>query len=126
MKKDPLSTLNLVAQTLFDKKGFNIIALDVKGISSITDYILVAEGNVDRHVVALSKSIQQALLEIGEKPIFVEGEQNGDWVVLDYMQLIVHIFMPGLRDKYQLEKLFPQAEIIDLDIVVNNLESSVG
>ncbi len=126
MKKDPIETLNLVAQTIFDKKGFNIMALDVKGISSITDYVIVAEGNVDRHVIALSKAIQEALHETGEKPVFVEGAANGDWVVLDYMQLIIHLFMPGLRDKYQLEKLFPQSEIVDLDIVVNHLESNVS
>ncbi|MCB1109091.1 MAG: ribosome silencing factor [Chlamydiia bacterium] len=126
MNKDPIETLNLVAQTIFDKKGFNIIALDVKGISSITDYVIVAEGNVDRHVIALSIAIQDALRKEGEKPVFVEGTMNGDWIVLDYMQLIVHIFMPGLRDKYQLEKLFPQAEIVDLDIVVSPLQSKAS
>ena len=126
MNKDPMETLNLVAQTIFDKKGFNIMALDVKGISSITDYVIVAEGNVDRHVIALSKAIQDALRAEGEKPVFVEGNMNGDWIVLDYMQVIIHLFMPGLRDKYQLEKLFPQSEIVDLDIVVNPLESKAS
>ena len=126
MKRDPQELLNLASQTIFDKKGFNILALDVKGISSITDYVLIAEGNVDRHVISIAKAVEEALAELGEKPIFIEGLQNGDWVVLDYVQMIVHIFMPGLRDKYQLEKLFPQAELIELNIDVNNLESSAS
>ena len=119
MKKDPLETLNLVAQTIYDKKGFKILALDVRGVSSITDFVLIAEGNVERHVSSLSKAVKETLEEIGEKPVFSEGEKNGDWIVLDYMQLIVHVFMPGYRDKYQLERLFPQAELLKLNIDVS-------
>ena len=126
MKKQPADHLNTVAQAIFDKKGFNILALDVRGISSITDYIVIAEGNVDRHVIALAKAIEDALEKEGEKPVFVEGMTHGDWVVLDYMQLMIHLFMPGLRDKYQLEKLFPQAEIVDLDIDTSTLKSKVS
>ena len=108
--------LNLVAQTIYDKKGLNVLALDVRNISSITDTVIVAEGNVDRHVIAIAEAVTQALEQQGEKPVFIEGMHHGDWVVLDYMQMIVHIFMPGYREKYQIERLFPQAELIDLNI----------
>lgn len=126
MKKQPENHLNTIAQAIFDKKGFNILALDVRGISSITDYIVIAEGNVDRHVIAIAKAIEDALHKEGEKPVFIEGMAHGDWIVLDYMQLMVHLFMPGLRDKYQLEKLFPQAEIVDLDINTSSLQSKIS
>ncbi|MCP5491559.1 MAG: ribosome silencing factor [Chlamydiales bacterium] len=116
MQENPQEILNLVAQTIYDRKGLNVLALDVKGISSITDTIIVAEGNVDRHVVSIAKSITQTLKEQGINPVFVEGLHHGDWVVLDYMQLIVHIFMPGYREKYQIERLFPEAELIDINV----------
>jgi ribosome-associated protein len=112
--QDPLQTLNLIAQTISQKKGFNILALDVRNVSTMTDFFLIAEGNVDRHVVGLSKTVMETLKAEGLSPIYVEGLQVGDWVVLDYMEIVVHIFMPGLRDKYRLEQIWQEGKIIDL------------
>lgn len=119
MKKSPLDSINLVAQTIYDKKGFNILALDVRGLSSITDYLVIAEGNVDRHVAAIGKAVVEELEKQGEEPIHVEGFQTGDWVVLDYSDFIVHIFMPGFREKYSLERLWKESEIVDLIINIS-------
>lgn len=116
MLQDYRSLLNAVAQIVFDKKGSNILALDLRGKSSITDFVIIAEGNVDRHVVAIANAIKETLSELGMRPSHVEGLQTGDWVVLDYLGVMVHLFMPGLRDKYQLEKLWCEGEIIDLQI----------
>ncbi len=110
--------LKQIAQTIFDKKGSNIIAIDVKGISSITDYILIADGNVDRHVVSLAKEIQNVMREKGEKPAHVEGMEHGDWVVLDYFRVVIHLFLPEMRQKYQLERLWPDGKVMDLDFEV--------
>lgn len=118
MQNGELVMLNTIAQIIFNKKGLNILALDMRGFSSMTDYVIIAEGNVDRHVTAIARAIEEALREIGEKPVRVEGLKNGDWVVLDYLQVMVHLFMPGLRDKYQLEQLWREAEIVDLNIIV--------
>ena len=60
-----MSLLNVIAQAIFDKKGFNIIALDVEGLSSITDFLVIAEGNVDRHVMAIARNVQADLLGQG-------------------------------------------------------------
>ena len=119
MKKDPLFILNYIAQIVFDKKGINLLALDIKKVSTLADYVLIAEGNVDRHVIAIAQNIIEAMGKIGEKPSHVEGMQMGDWVVLDFWQVMVHLFMPGMRDKYQLEQLWKEGEIVDLNIVVN-------
>jgi ribosome-associated protein len=119
MKSDPLLLLNVVAQAIFDKKGMNILALDVQGISSLTDYVVIAEGTVDRHVKAIAQAIESALKAYGEVPLNVEGKKEGDWVVLDYHQIMVHLFMPGLRDRYRLEDLWQKGHIVDLRIVVN-------
>lgn len=108
--------LNSIAQIIFDKKGFNILALDVRGLSSITDYMLIAEGSVDRHIVAIAKNIIDVMAKQGVKPYRVEGMEFGDWIVLDYSDFMVHLFTSGLRDKYRIEKIWPDAKVIDLDL----------
>lgn len=119
MKATSLETLNLIAQVIYDKKGFNMLALDVKGISSITDYLLIAEGNVDRHVISIGRAIVDELRDRGMRPIHAEGMQIGDWVVLDYVDVMVHLFMPNLRERYSLERLWSDSKIVDLEIDVS-------
>lgn len=127
MKKDPIQALNQIAQIIFDKKGFNILALDVRGISTLTDYFLIAEGNVDRHVRALGNTVIEKMKEMGEIPEHVEGLDQGDWAVIDFLEVVVHIFMPGMRDKYRLEELWNEGKIVDLDLVVKeNTKVSYG
>ena len=116
MKEDSLRLVNLISQAIFDKKGNNIIALDVRGVSSLTDFIIIAEGNVDRHVLAIANEIEKTLTDEGEKPLRVEGRQNGDWVILDYGVIMVHLFMPGIREKYQLEKLWSEGKLVELEL----------
>lgn len=108
--------LNIIGQILFDKKGFNILALDVRGISTLTDYFLIGEGNVDRHVIALAKEVIERLKQEGEVPAHVEGLDQGDWVVIDYLEIVVHLFKPGMREKYRLEELWREGEIVDLNL----------
>jgi ribosome-associated protein len=115
---DITGLLETIAQTIFDKKGINILALDVRGVSSLTDYVLIAEGMVDRHVIALAHEILQTMKQQGEMPLNSEGMQHGDWVVLDFGGYMVHLFMPGMRDKYKLEELYRQAKIVNLHIKV--------
>ncbi|NGX51266.1 MAG: Ribosomal silencing factor RsfS [Chlamydiae bacterium] len=122
MKKKPSDWTHLIAQTIHEKKGENIIAIDVRGISSITDTILIAEGNVDRHVIALAKGIEDTMREIGQKPSQVDGMQNGDWIVLDYFQIVIHLFTPEMREKYQLERLWPDGKVIDLDLNLQGMK----
>lgn len=121
MKRKPIAMLNSIAQMIYDKKGLNILALDVQGLSTITDYLLIAEGNVDRHVVSIAKEIVEGMEESGEKPIHTEGMQTGDWVVIDYGQIMIHLFTPGLREKYSLERLWPDSKLVELDFATESL-----
>lgn len=105
-----------IAQRIYDKKGFNILALDVRGISTMTDYFIIAEGTVDRHVKALSGSVLDVLEKYGEVSYRVEGSQNADWIVIDDWRVVVHLFGPGLRDRYQLERLWHEGKIVDLEL----------
>jgi ribosome-associated protein len=122
MKRNPVKMLNRIAQIIYDKKGFNILALNLKGQCSIADYLLIAEGNVDRHVISIARAIME---DFKETPIHIEGLANGDWVVLDFADIIVHLFQPGLREKYSLEKLWKEAQIVDLQIDVVSSQRAV-
>ena len=124
MKRTESEILNLIAQVIYDKKGMNILALDVQGLSNIADFLLIAEGNVDRHVTAIARSIVEELHERGENPVHVEVLQTGDWIVIDYSGIMVHLFMPGYRERYSLEKLWSESKIVDLEIDVS--KSSIG
>jgi len=120
MRGTLFETLNCIAQVVYDKKGSNILALDVQGLSSITDYLLIAEGNVDRHVAGIARAIIEELSESGGPPLLhSEGLQTGDWVVLDYGEIMVHLFRPGLREKYSLERLWSEGKIVDLEIDIS-------
>jgi ribosome-associated protein len=125
-KPDPLFYLNAIAQAIFDKKGSNILALDVHGISSLTDFVVIAEGNIDKHVTAIAKAVIDHLEKLGQTPLYVEGMQTGDWVVIDYLNIMVHIFMPGLRDKYQLEQLWREGQIVDLQIDISSIRNEIS
>jgi ribosome-associated protein len=116
MKDSYLKTLTEVAQAIYDKKGFNILVLDVKNICTMTDYFIIAEGTVDRHVKAISQTIVDQLAKHNHHPYHIEGEREGDWIVLDYTDFIVHLFVPDLREKYALEELWKHGHIVDVKI----------
>ena len=122
MVKSPSNIIRHIVQAIYDKKGTNIVALDVRGISSITDFVVIADGNVDRHVVALADQLQDLMKKEGERPIHVEGKQSGDWIVLDYFQVVIHLLLPEMRQKYQLERLWPEAKVVDLDLTSKVVE----
>lgn len=117
MKKNSiLKDLNRIAQIIYDKKGFNILVLDVHEICTMTDYFIIAEGTVDRHVKAISQAIIDDFAGQGLQPLHIEGQQEGDWVVLDYGDFVIHLFIPDLREKYDLEELWQEGEIVDVKI----------
>jgi ribosome-associated protein len=108
--------LEKIAQIIFDKKGFNILALDIQNCSTMTDYFLIAEGNVDKHVASLQRAIVDEMHKEGKTPLKVEGAAVGDWIVIDYGTIIVHLFTPDMREKYALEEVWKEGSIVDLHI----------
>ena len=107
-----LQDLQHVCQKIFYKKGFNILTLDVRGVSTMTDFFVIAEGNVDRHVSALAKEVKEYFYSIGRKPLHAEGEREGDWVVLDYGEVVIHLLIPDMREKYQIEQVWKQGVVV--------------
>lgn len=113
--------LNQIAQALYNKKGFNILTLDVRGISTLTDYFVIAEGTVKRHVKALADAVTDVLSKEGIDPVSEEGMHEGDWIVLDFGDIMVHLFMPELRQKYTLEQMWHDGKVVDVDIALENV-----
>ena len=107
----------LVIEKLDDMKAQDIKVIDVRGKSSVTDLMIIATGNSTRHVKSLAQTVELAAKEAGVKPLGMEGEQQGDWVLLDLNDIILHVMLANVRDFYNLEKLWeagqslPQARV---------------
>jgi ribosome-associated protein len=122
--QDDLNRLDHIAQAIYDKKGSTIIALDVRDVSSLTEYFVIAEGNVERHVAAIAKSVIENQKSEGHIAYHVEGLQEGSWIVIDFGHIVVHIFEPDLREKYSLEKLWKEGKIVDLKLSISAIEDT--
>ena len=107
--------LQKIVTVIKDKRGCDLVALDVSEFSSITDCVLIAQGNIQRHVTAIAKAVKRELKEFGFTPHTSEGIETGDWAVLDYRQVIVHVFKPQERARYKLEELWAQGKEIPLE-----------
>ncbi len=99
--------LNKCVELLSDKHVFDLQAYDVRGVSSITDFFLIGSVNNDRQMKAAGGNLTRQLKKLGIKPLHKDGEmQDNSWVVLDYLDCIVHLFLPEERAHYNLEKMW--------------------
>lgn len=103
---------DLVVDALEDLKAVDLKILDVHDRTSFTDVMVIASGTSDRHVKSLSGNVVQKVKAAGEQPLGVEGQDAGEWVLVDLGNVVVHVMQPRTRDFYQLEKLWtaPPAE----------------
>ena len=97
--------LEIVETSLDDGKAENVVVIDLKGKTSIANRMVIASGTSDRHVISLAQRVQENLKAAGYKSVS-EGENRGDWVLIDAYDVIVHIFRPEVRDFYNLEKMW--------------------
>lgn len=91
---------------LDEAKAENIVTIDLKGKSSIGDFMLIATGRTDRHVGAIADQLRKKIKEAGEPRVRVEGLEACDWVLVDTGDIIIHVFRPEVRDFYNLEKMW--------------------
>lgn len=96
----------LVIDALEDIKALDIVKLDVRDMTTVTDYMIIASGTSNRHVQALVDNVAQKAKQAGNGPIGVEGEENAEWVLLDLQDALVHVMLPKVREFYNLEKLW--------------------
>ncbi len=99
-----------IAAQAADKKAIDVVEIDVRGIVGYTDFFLVCSGNTARQVKAIHDAIHQALKDDhGLLPRRVEGQTEATWILMDYLDVVVHVFTPEARDFYRLEQLWGEA-----------------
>ena len=96
----------LVRNALEDLKAEDIVELDVRDKTDVTDYIIVASGNSSRHVKSIANNVVVEAKKAGQPPIGVEGEDAGEWMLVDLADVVVHVMQPQIRDFYDLENLW--------------------
>ncbi len=111
---DRLGKAALIVEAAQERKAERVVGLDVREMSSFADTFILATGSSDRHVRSVADSIQAALKAHGERPIGVEGYDEGRWVLIDCEDTIVHVFLQEIRDHYDLERLWSDATEIEL------------
>jgi ribosome-associated protein len=111
---DTLEKALLASGIIMERKAVDPVLFEVTGLTSITDYFLIASGNSSRQAQAISRHLQRSMREKGQKVYGIEGEQEGQWILMDYGDLVVHIFYQPVRDFYDLEGLWSEAPRIGL------------
>jgi ribosome-associated protein len=101
------------ARAASDKQGDDVLVLDVRDLITITDYFVIASGSSERQVKTIAEEVQRVLKSRGVKPVRVEGEAASQWVLLDFVDLVVHVFNEEQRDYYRLERLWIDAPRVD-------------
>jgi ribosome-associated protein len=110
-----LAVAQRAAQVAIDNKGQDVVLLDLRGVTDMTDFFLIASGTSDTHVRALGEHIVAELKKEGFPVHHIEGLEKGRWVLLDFVDFVVHLFHPTLRNFYQLERLWADAQEVPLE-----------
>jgi ribosome-associated protein len=105
-KKGPKTLLQLVGTALDGLKAADVQVLDVRHLTTVTDTMVIASGRSDRHVRAIAAAVVEQCKRAGHRPLGVEGERSGEWVLVDLADVVVHVMLPRVREFYNLEKLW--------------------
>jgi ribosome-associated protein len=115
VKKSPVSQtlLRIINAALDDMKAVNVKVMDVRHLTDITDVVVIASGNSDRHVKAIADRVVQSAKQNDFRPMGVEGAREGEWVLVDLTDIVVHVMLPRVREFYGLEKLWEDAPPVE-------------
>ncbi len=113
-REEPQAKGMLCARFASDKKAYDLILYHVEKLTSITDYFLICSGRSTRHVQAIADNILKEMKYRGYLPLGVEGLSQGNWIVLDFNDIVVHVFYEPTREHYRLDDLWAEAPILDL------------
>jgi len=106
--------VTISVKAALDKKALDLIVLDLRKSQAFTDFFVICTGGNTRQVQAIADAVRSALGKQGVKPTFVEGETRSEWVLVDYFDFIVHVFTPATREFYGLERLWGDADRIEI------------
>ncbi|MEA4912872.1 MAG: ribosome silencing factor [Oscillospiraceae bacterium] len=110
----PLETAKLLAAALDAKKGLDIRILEIADLTIIADYFVIATGTSNTQVKALAGEAEEKAKQAGIEPLRTEGYDGGGWILLDFNSVIVHVFQPSTREFYSLERLWADAQPVDM------------
>jgi ribosome-associated protein len=111
-----LEAAHLALRAALDKKALEPVLLDVRDLCSYTEYILLVSGRSDRQVDAIADAVSQVLKAHGRRPLGVEGVTSGQWALLDFGDVVIHVFMHPMRLHYDLESLWHEAPRVEIDV----------
>jgi ribosome-associated protein len=106
--------VDLAVAAAESKQAVNLVVLDLRKTAGFTDFFVIASGNNSRQVRAIADAVMESLAKKGAKPAYVEGYDQSDWILLDYFDFIVHVFGPERRVFYDLERLWGNADRIEI------------
>ncbi len=106
LKPTPGTLTDIAVAALADMKAINVKVLDVRKLTDVTDTMIVATGTSDRHVKSIADRVVERCRQAGHRPYGIEGDREGEWVLVDLQDLIVHVMLPRIREFYGLEKLW--------------------
>jgi ribosome-associated protein len=109
-----LELVKRAAQIALDTKALDVVLLDLRGVTDMTDFFLIASGTSDTHARAIAEHVMEEMKKEGFRANHVEGLEKGRWVLVDFVDFVVHVFHPTLRNFYQLERLWADAKEIPL------------
>lgn len=112
---EPSEELRPVIAAALERNARSPVVLDLRGLSDVTDFFVIATGDSDTHTRAISENILERAREAGFRPVGVEGMTNGRWILMDFVGLIVHLFLDPVRDFYRLERLWGDAPSVELE-----------
>ena len=101
-----IQALRLIIRELEEAKAYDICQLDVRNLTDITDFMVIASGSSHRHVHAMADRIREAARKQSFRPIGMEGDSENDWILIDFSDVVVHLMMPEVREFYNLESLW--------------------
>lgn len=107
--RDPAALAESIAAAVLDRKAVDLAILDLRSVSSVTDYFVICTGRSDVHVRAICDRVEEKLAGENERPVAREGVAHGRWALLDYGDVVVHVFQPESRAFYDLERLWSHA-----------------
>jgi len=110
--KDPLT---VALKAVDDKKASDIVALDISSVATFANYFLLCTGDSSRQIHAIVDEVEEKMDAIGLRPTHVEGYQNAEWVLMDYIDIVVHVFSKQARAYYDLERLWRDGKRIDVE-----------
>ena len=120
MTKDMDPPLDLYIKAILGRKALNVVALDVAEMTSYADVFIFCSGRSNRQVIAIAEHIKTNLKKHKIKPINVEGTKDGHWVLLDYGDVVIHLFYQPVREFYDLEGLWSEGKRIEIESIPND------